>query len=276
MSNPRSTSARRSPAPASADTVSPTPAQPADAPMAEVAAEPTETPAVAEETAAEPSESPALAPLEDGTPTAPIGGNPTVLPTAEPVKVDPLPPPSAPPPEEESRARSARPAREHIPPPPPIGTRLVCESFGEIGESITVAAEVRDYDDESGEVTLWLPAFHRRWPIPSWVIRNGKWTHFPGDYPLPGENTRFDARYRTRAKSVEAAPPAPKPVVKFEPPRDARPGHVWVEIAATAGLVNAIGYTLAGDRKLRDWAPGDRGEIEVRAVVGSPELFKTL
>jgi hypothetical protein len=158
---------------------------------------------------------------------------------------------------------------------PLLGALLRCDNFTEIGEGIAVQAEVMDHDEAEGSVMVWIAAYNRRWPVMHNRIKGDKWVHHASDYPPAGEHPRFDMKFRQRAAHVKDAPaPVKVEAKRYQPVRVARPGYTWVEIVDEGGVA-AIGFNLAGESR-RDWKKGDKAEISLGAVRGSPTLFKML
>ena len=69
-------------------------------------------------------------------------------------------------------------------------------------------------------------------------------------------------------------PLVPKPQ-KFQPPRPARDGHAWARIGGS-GLVNVIGFTADGAKKVRDWTQGELCEAPIKVIRQSPEVLIAL
>lgn len=156
-------------------------------------------------------------------------------------------------------------------PLPLKGAMLRCDNFSELGEGVAVRGEVTEIDERHGHVLLFIESAQRRWPIGAARIRGNTWMHDAGDYPAPGANPTFDARFRQRVTGPDALPPPVVPAPRFSPPRPARGGHAWVEFADDG--IDAVGFDLQGEPKKRFWKKGERGEVLIAAVTGSPQCF---
>lgn len=215
---------------------------------------------------------PATAPEE-----SPLSGS--TPPAAKKAPSEPPPPPPAvakppePPPVVVSPPPAALPQTYPAPAYLHRGLQLRCDAFegstAVMAEVDQIIAGVDGVGDGRPRVVVFIPVLKRHWPIFTDAIEPprrprayGSWVHRPDDYPKPGEDPAFDASFRDEVRGPGEVPP---PLRKaFDPPRRARPGYAWAEVAM--GPIDIVGFTVDGEKKARGWQPGEIGEFLDRAM----------
>jgi hypothetical protein len=133
-----------------------------------------------------------------------------------------------------------------------VGHTLVCDNFEDGGRAEAI---VRDINEE-GAALLWIERLGREWPIRLSCVEGDHWTHEAADYPPPGEDAAFDAKYR--------------PAVPTNITKPSRRGHVW---ARTVGCLAGIGFNELGERQTQ-WRHDELGEFHVRLLAEVPSSFR--